>query len=174
QHREGNARYREVLATNAAAVHRNAAGTDDGDVVAPKLYAKSFRGEHVPDIYVQRWLGGTPELTNKFGLVVFWAPDSDACKEAFPHLNELHEKFNETVVFFGLTDKPAEELKKMPSAPFDFPTAVDTEQRTMKIIELQAVPHVILADKQGIVRFEGPPAYLTQKAMQQLLDKYAE
>jgi thiol-disulfide isomerase/thioredoxin len=178
QHREGNARYREALATNVPAApspgHGSATGTDDGDVVVPKLHAKSFRGEHVPDIYVQQWLGSAPDLTNKFGLVVFWSPDSDPCKEAIPHLNELYEKFKDTVGFFGMTDKPADEVKKMTSLQIDFPIAIDTEQRTMRLIELQAIPHVMLADKQGIVRFEGTPAYLTEKVLQRLLDKYGD
>jgi hypothetical protein len=62
----------------------------------------------------------------------------------------------------------------MPSPQFNFPIGLDSEARTMRVIELKAVPYVMLVDKKGIVRFEGPPDYLTEKVLQRLLDKYGD
>ena len=177
QRREGNALYREALATNtpaAAAPEHKDAAESDRDVMVPGLYARSFRGEHAPDLYVEQWMSAPANVGNKFGLVVFWRPDSDPCREAIPQLNELYEKFNEQVSFIALTDKSADDVKKMTSPQFNFPIALDSQARTMRVIELKAVPHVMLVDKKGIVRLEGPPDYLTEKVLQRLLDKYGD
>jgi thiol-disulfide isomerase/thioredoxin len=177
QHREGNALYREALATNtppAAAREHKGAAENDRDVVVPGLYARSFLGEHAPDLYVEQWLSAPGNASDKLGLVIFWRPDSDPCREAIPQLNELHEKFTDQVSFIALTDKPADDVKKMTSPQFNFPIGLDSEARTMRVIELKAVPYVMLVDKKGIVRFEGPPDYLTEKVLQRLLDKYGD
>jgi thiol-disulfide isomerase/thioredoxin len=178
QHHEGNALYRQTLATNLAAAsapeHKGANDGNDRDVVVPRLYAKSFRGEHVPDLYVQEWMGSPGNIADKFVLIIFWSPDSDPCREAIPHLNELYSTFSDRVGFIGLTDKPAEEVKKMTSPQINFAIALDSEQRTMRFIELKAIPHVMLVDKKEIVRFEGTPDYLTEKVLQRLLDKYGD
>jgi hypothetical protein len=65
-------------------------------------------------------------------------------------------------------------MRKLTSPRVDFYVGRDPEARTMKAIEVLGVPHSILIDPQGIVRFEGIPNYLDDRGMQHLIDKYSQ
>ena len=44
----------------------------------------------------------------------------------------------------------------------------------MRALEIQALPHSILIDPSGVVRYEGSPLYLDDKKLLYFLDKYSK
>ncbi len=145
---------------------------EEGEPIAPKIYAKSFRGQPAPQILLEKWITLAPELTGKFVLLEFWAASSQPCQRVIPHLNELQEKFKDRLVVIGLTDEPEEEIRKLTEPRINFALATDSLGRTKEAMELKAIPHALLIDPKGIVRYEGLPHYLTEASLELLASRY--
>lgn len=147
---------------------------ENGDLVFAKLYADAFRGQRPPTILVDEWLTPPPDVTNKFVLVDFWTTWAAPARAAIPHLNELQARFKNKLVVIGLSNEPAEEMKKMTMPKVLYYVGTDPQVRTMSAFHLQAIPHTVLIDPAGIVRYEGHSKYLTAGAMEKLIAKYSE
>ncbi len=147
---------------------------EDGDPVVTKLYARSLRGQRPPQIVVEQWLTPAPEVKDKFVLVDFWVTWAEPCRRAVPHLNALQSKFKDRLVVMGISNEPVEEVKKMASPQVDYFVGTDTQARTYNDLEVRGVPHTILVDPAGIVRFEGPSVFLEESALERLLAKYSK
>ncbi len=145
---------------------------ENGDIVVSKLYARSIRGTRPPQIIVDQWLTPPPNVEGKFVLVIFWSTTSEPCRHCIPQLNSLYAKFKDRLAMIGLSDESPETVLKMPSPHPDYSVGVDPQARTATAVELTAIPHAILIDPKEIVRFEGMPNFLDEKALQHLLDSY--
>ena len=139
----------------------------------PEIHAKSFRGSKPPKMEVENWTCPEPAIQGKFVLIDFWATWCAPCRASIPHLNQLQSKFKDKLVVIGLTDEPLATVKEMKSPIIEYAVASDTKARMAKAAEVQGIPHVMLIDPSGIVRFEGMPKYLDEKGLGRLLDKYA-
>jgi cytochrome c biogenesis protein CcmG/thiol:disulfide interchange protein DsbE len=62
----------------------------------------------------------------------------------------------------------------MKSPKMDYAVASDTAGTMSNAMSVRGIPHAIILDPQGIVRFEGHPAYLNEKNLAGLLAKYAK
>jgi cytochrome c biogenesis protein CcmG/thiol:disulfide interchange protein DsbE len=148
---------------------------DGGDVVAPKMFARSFRGQRPPSIVVDRWLTPEPpKLEGKFVLVFLWTTSAVQCRSFVPQINGFAEKFKERMITIGLSNEPLEEMLKMKEPKVHFFTGTDTQSRTFLSFAVTMVPHLVLIDPLGIVRFEGPPMYLNEDQLAHLLKDYAQ
>jgi cytochrome c biogenesis protein CcmG, thiol:disulfide interchange protein DsbE len=178
--REQNALFRIEIASRTTPAVQVAQSSDDdvvderGDIVAPKLYARSFRGQPPPQIFVDQWLTSSPNVEGKFVLVDFWATWCGPCRQSIPHLNSLQAKFKDRLVVIGLSNETPEDIQKMTSPRMGYHVGTDTQARTMTALEVKGIPHVILIDPKGIVRFEGQPVYLTEPGLERLMAKYAQ
>jgi cytochrome c biogenesis protein CcmG/thiol:disulfide interchange protein DsbE len=178
--REGNAQFSaEISKKKAAAPSRPVAEVetprppdDVGDIVVPKLYAKSFRGRFAPQLIVEQWLTPAPETTGKFVLIDFWATWCGPCRQSIPHLNDLQAKFKDRLVVIGLTDESPEKVRGMTSPQMNYSVGTDRQKQTSRLVEVKGIPHAMLIDPRGIVRFEGMPGYLTESGLERLLSKY--
>jgi len=54
----------------------------------------------------------------------------------------------------------------------DYAVAIDTRQRMMRTLAVTGIPHCILVDPHGIVRYEGMPQYLDAAKLEHFLAKY--
>jgi cytochrome c biogenesis protein CcmG/thiol:disulfide interchange protein DsbE len=177
---QANAQFREELSRRTTKparkpveeVQEAARTNDEGDIIVPKLYATSFRGQRPPQIIVEEWLSSSPDPEGKFVLVEFWATWCGPCKRSIPHLNELSAKFKDRLVVIGLSNEPLESLGKMTSPQIDYFVGTDTQARTLRAVGVQGIPHALLIDPQGIVRFEGLPSYLTEAELARLIAKH--
>ena len=61
----------------------------------------------------------------------------------------------------------------MKNPRIDYAIAIDTQHRTKSEAEVRAIPHTLLIDPNGIVRFEGHPAYLNEQNLEMLLARFA-
>lgn len=177
--RDANTRYHQGIsnsppATPTASAPTNASSVDNPeDVVVPQLFARSVRGQRPPQIFVDKWITPTPEVAGKWVLVEFWSTASSPCRNLIPHLNQLQAKFKDRLVIMALSDEPAQTVQNFSEPHIDFSVGIDSEGRTQNALEVTAIPHGILIDPGGIVRFEGMPGYLDEPGLARLLAKYS-
>ncbi len=151
---------------------KSAPASDDDDFVSPVIYAKSFRGERVPAFVAAKWLTDAPDARGKFVLVEFWATWSDPSRLSIPQLNAFQTRFKDYLVVIGVTDETEAAVQKMTDPHIDYSLAIDPQARMMKTLEIRAIPHCILIDPHGFVRYEGLPSYLDEAKLKHFLEKY--
>jgi len=62
----------------------------------------------------------------------------------------------------------------MKSPILNFASGTDTRSRTMGTMKIRALPHALLIDPQGIVRYEGHPSFLEPEHVKHFLARYAK
>jgi cytochrome c biogenesis protein CcmG/thiol:disulfide interchange protein DsbE len=165
----------EVTSTNPppSAVTNTTSVTND-DVIAPELYARSIRGQRAPKFEIEKWLTAAPSMQGKFVLIDFWATWCVGCRKSIPELNGFYSKFKDRLVIVGVTDETEEDIRKTTLPHMEYSVASDPDERMMRALDIQALPHSILVDPSGIVRYEGSPLFLDDEKLRHLLDKYSK
>ena len=175
--RQATADYRTALAhAKPASVKHEEAREDKSageDFVAPRLSARSVRGQPMPALEVEKWLTDAPATQGKFVLIDFWATWCGPCRQSIPELNAFSKKFSDRLVVIGISDEPEAAIRKMTSPHIDYTVGSDTQQRMHRTLQITGIPHCILVDPSGIVRYEGHPGYLNAEKLQHFFDKYS-
>jgi cytochrome c biogenesis protein CcmG, thiol:disulfide interchange protein DsbE len=143
-----------------------------GSETVTKLYAKSLMGQPGPAIVIDKWLGDPADVTDKFVLLEFWATWSEPCLKVIPHLNDLHRRYGDKVAVLALSDEPEADVRKLTDPKIEFFSAIDTQRRTVQAVEVTGIPHALLMDPKGVVRFQGLPTDLTEEKLDKLLDAF--
>jgi cytochrome c biogenesis protein CcmG/thiol:disulfide interchange protein DsbE len=150
----------------------NASGGDD--FVAPGIRARSVRGQRPPTFVAEKWLTDAPEINGKFVLIDFWATWCGPCRRSIPEMNAFYAKFKDHLVVIGLSDESEGDIRKMTTPHIDYAVASDSQGRMAHDLQVAAIPHCILIDPSGIVRYEGNPGYLDEQILRHFLDKYSK
>ena len=114
------------------------------------------------------------------GLVVidFFATWCGPCKKAIPELNHWYEKYGDKLVVIGLSDETEAKVTAMKQPVISYYSAIDTQKRLKNTYQVSGIPHVVLIDPNGIVRWEGFPFLqnneLTDAVMEDIFKKYAK
>jgi thiol-disulfide isomerase/thioredoxin len=142
-----------------------------------RLFARSFINRPAPELIVETWLTRQPDLRGKMVLVDFWATYCGPCRKAIPEMNAWHHKFGDRLAIIGLSDETADVVAAMHTPRIEYFSAVDPQGRTKQEFAVQGIPHVVILDPSGIVRWEGfpflPGHELTEEVLLRLLDTYA-
>lgn len=142
-----------------------------------KLWAKSFLNQKAPDLIVQKWLTPEPDCRGKFVLIDFWATWCPACREAIPELNAYQNEFRDKLVVIGISDETEEAVGRLVNPKIEYSLAIDTQGRTKRAVGVTGIPHVLILDPKGIVRWEGFPFLegyeLNEKVVADILAGYS-
>jgi thiol-disulfide isomerase/thioredoxin len=122
-----------------------------------QMWAKSFLGKKAPPLVVEKWLGPEPQRDGRWLLVDFWATWCGPCRKAIPELNAFHKSFGDRLVVIGLSNEPEPVVNRLKTPAIEYFKAIDTQGRTKKQFEVTGIPHVVVIDPDGIVRWEGFP-----------------
>jgi len=141
-----------------------------------QLWAKSVLNQKAPELVVEKWLSEKPSTTGKFVLIDFWATWCPPCRKAIAELNGYQAKYKDKLVVIGISDQSPDEVKAFNSPKLEYYSAIDTQARTKKALEVTGIPHVIVIDPSGIVRWEGFPFLagyeLSDGVLEEIFAKY--
>ncbi|WP_405369436.1 TlpA family protein disulfide reductase [Nonlabens sp. Asnod2-A12] len=141
-----------------------------------ELWAKSILNEKAPELVVEKWLSDIPDTEGKFVLIDFWATWCGPCIKAIPELNSYQKEFEDKLVVIGLSDEPEAKVKKHKRPKIEYYSAIDTQSRLNNTLEVRGIPHCILIDPDGIVRWEGYPLLtgyeLTSDVIAKVIENY--
>src|SRR3970040_3088677 len=143
-----------------------------------KMWAKSIINQKAPKITVEEWLSDKPNTKGKFVLIDFWATWVGPCKRAIPELNKFKTEFENDLVVIGISDETKEEVNKLINPKIEYYSAIDTNRKMYNFLEISAIPHCILIDPDGIIRWEGYPILrgyeLTSEVIKEIIEKYKQ
>lgn len=143
--------------------------------LADPLSEKSPIGRALPELKVERWIGGQPDAREKFQLIYLWAPWSHASRTFLPDFNALQEKFSKEIAFSGLvSEKTPADPETEAGVHAEFPVAIDPTEKFIDALGVTSLPQAVLVDPKGIVRYLGHPAALNEKRLQTLLARFAQ
>jgi len=81
-------------------------------------------------------------------------------------------------VVIGLSDEKEDKVRAMKEPKIEYLSAIDTKKRTKEAVEVKGIPHVMIMDPEGVVRWEGFPLLegneLTEKVVSDILAKYGK
>ena len=169
--------YTLIVALFIAAfvVQTNVTAQNDGQPYK-KLYAKSFLNQKAPELVVEKWISEKPDTKGKFVLIDFWATWCGPCKRAIPHMNIWAKKFKDDMVIVGLSDETEERVNRLKEPVMEYYSGIDTQKRLKNIYRVSGIPHVVLIDPEGIVRWEGFPFMrgfeLTDEVLESIFEEY--
>ena len=142
-----------------------------------RLYAKSIINQKAPELIVQEWLTQVPETRGKFVLIDFSATWCHACRKAMPELNEYQKKYADKLVVIFITKESREKILAAKNFLCELAIASDTLNTSANALAVKGIPHNLLIDPKGYVRWEGFPATrdyeLTEDVLISLFEKYA-
>jgi thiol-disulfide isomerase/thioredoxin len=145
---------------------------------AKKIWAKSFLNQKAPEFVVEKWITNEPIRKGKFLLIDFWATWCPPCREAIPELAGYQRKFAGKLMVIGISDEKEEVVRSFDHPRVTYANAIDTQARMKKQLEVTGIPHVIIVDPDGIVRWEGFPFSsedpLTEKVIADVIEKYSK
>jgi cytochrome c biogenesis protein CcmG, thiol:disulfide interchange protein DsbE len=141
-----------------------------------KLWAKSVINQKAPKLVVEKWLTEKPNTKGKFVLIDFWATWYGPCRRAIPDLNQFRTEFEKDLIIIGISDESQETIQSMTNPKMDYYSAIDSENRMYNLLEIRGIPHCIVIDPEGIVRWEGYPTLngfeLTSEVIKDIIEKY--
>ena len=141
-----------------------------------KLWAKSVINQKAPELVVEKWLTDKPNTERKFVLIDFWSTWCGPCLRAIPELNKFKKDFEDDLIVIGISDEAQEKVEKLTKPKIEYFSAIDTEKKMYNSLEIRGIPHCILIDPDGIVRWEGFPSLtsyeLTWEVIEDIITKY--
>ncbi len=125
-----------------------------------------------PALAVEKWLTPKPKTDGKFVLVDFWATWCGPCRQSIPHLNALQRKFSDRMVIVGMSSESEADVRKLNAPAIEYSSAIDPRHRMASQVGVTSIPHALLIDPSGTVRYEGHPAVLTESLVTAILAQF--
>jgi thiol-disulfide isomerase/thioredoxin len=155
-------------------------------LVSPALAAKPS-GRQIPEIQgIEAWLNSDPiklsEQKGKVILLQFWTFGCINCQRTLPSIIKWHKDYASQGLLVVSVHAPElafersiNNVKKaVQQRGITYPVAIDSNFTTWKAFDNQYWPHLFLADRQGILRYDhvGEGAYdQTEQKIRELLSE---
>lgn len=140
----------------------------------PVSGANNLTNKKGPALAVQKYLGREPDTAGKVVMVEFWATWCGPCIRGIPHLNSLQKAFPEDLVIIGVSDEDEGKVNSFRSnrrnPQFEYTVAIDPQRRMINTVGNRGIPHCIVMSSDGIVRWQGHPASLSELTMEAIVD----
>ena len=127
-------------------------------------------GMKAPELQVQEWAKGEPmtlravQESKKVAVVEFWATWCPPCRASIPHLTALQKKYQDNVVFFGVSAEAPETVKSFvekQAENMDYRVIVDKDRATtsayMEAFGIDGIPYAFLVDQKGQIVYHAHP-----------------
>jgi thiol-disulfide isomerase/thioredoxin len=135
----------------------------------------SLVGQQAPELVVEKWLTLAPDTSRKFVLIEFLGTWCGACRRSIPLLNSISEEYEDRLVVIGVSAEREIDVRNQKSPRINYAVAIDSKQRTYRAAGVRAIPHVLLIDPRGVVRYAGSPSsFEDRRILEKILDKYAD
>ena len=121
-------------------------------------------GDVMPDFVVETLGGETISSSEIKGrhpvMLVFWATWCPNCKREIPHINELLSEFGSQGMRFlginvGVNDSAKKAARYVKKYKVKYPIVFDEGSKVTRSFGVQGTPTIIIADREGIVRYHG-------------------
>ena len=111
-------------------------------------------GTKAPELKVDEWLSETPDMTGKFIALDFWGTHCKPCIAGFAHINELHRRYQDKIVFIATT---LQALAGTPEDVYTFEGGAPVEfysmlKKSWDEYNVQGIPYMVVIDPKGTVR----------------------
>lgn len=170
-----DARYRAAVgeAWTAEWRRRTAVKIPAEERLLDPITDKTLLHQKAPPLEVEKWISEKPDLTGRLVLIVFWTTTSPPCLRVIPEFNALHKKLGDKIAIVALSSEKENTVLQMDGPRIEYYSAVDTQARLQNAFGVTTVPHAVLIDATGLVRYLGHPAALTEKFLEALANKAA-
>jgi thiol-disulfide isomerase/thioredoxin len=158
-------------------------GTPESKIITPDLIARSQN--QLPEFQgISEWMNSQPlttkDLLGKVVLVQIWTLGCINCQRTLPYVTSWHKKYAAQglqTIGIHTPEFPFERDSKnirqaIAKHGITYPVGVDNDFKTWKAYKNEYWPHLFLADRQGIIRYDhiGEGAYSeTEAKIRQLL-----
>jgi len=176
EHMQEDSKFQSNVATKVATPTPKPADAEKVPVSSEDNFADSISdvsllGKAAPKFEIDKWLGEKPDLKDKFVLLSFWTPWSYPSKKAITQLSALQKKFGQKLAVIAVTSESQEDVEAMTDPKIDFASTIDEKGKLRSAFHVATVPTAILIDPKGVVLYEGHPAALNEKQLQNVLSK---
>jgi uncharacterized protein (TIGR03435 family) len=133
-------------------------------------------GDKAPKINITDYILNIPKDKNiegKFIVLEFWATWCAPCLSAVPHLNELHDNFKnrKDLLFLSMTyEKPEKTKRTLEKIPFKTVVVSDQTKLNEANFNVDEIPHTVLIDNKGVIRWIGIPTELNSSIIENFLN----
>ena len=96
------------------------------------------------------------EYRGQVVLINFWASWCGPCRQEFPHLDAIHQKYEDLgFTVFGVNVEQDREMadKVLRDIPVSFPILFDDQNQVSELYDVDAMPMTVLVDRNGEIRF---------------------
>ncbi len=155
-------------------------------VASSQEVAAAPAGKALPEFQgIQQWLNSSPltvaDLKNQVVLIQFWTFACINCQRTLPYIVQWHQKYaTQGLKIVGIHtaefafERDINNIKQaITKHNITYPVPVDNQFKTWRAYENEYWPHLFLADRQGLIRYDhiGEGAYDTTEQMIQKMLK---
>ena len=163
--------------TTPASAGTSTASTEVAALAPPGKLLPEFQG-------IQQWLNSKPlsiaDLKGKVVLVQFWTFSCINCQRTLPYVTRWHRQYADKGLSvigvhtpeFAFEREPNNIKQAMQKHGITYPVPIDNDFKTWNAYSNGYWPHLFLADRQGLLRYDhiGEGAYdTTEQTIRQLL-----
>lgn len=133
-------------------------------------------GDKSPKINISEYILNAPKdisIENKFIILEFWATWCAPCLSSVTHLNDLRDEFKnrKDLIFLSLTYEKPEKIKRtLEKIKFKTIVATDQSRKTESNFNVDEIPHTVLIDNKGTVKWIGTPNKLDSSIIEKFIN----